>query len=288
MNLINKFSNYLSFVKIAHTIFALPFALIGYFLAVKWMGHELHVQELILVLLCMLFARNSAMGFNRYIDREYDKSNPRTSMREIPSGLIRPKSALFFVLINSILFIITTYFLNHLVFYLSFVALFVILGYSATKRFTFLCHLILGLGLSLSPIGAFLAISGKFEILPILFSLIVLFWTGGFDIIYSLQDADFDSDFDLKSIPAFFGIKKSLVISGIIHLITTGLVIAAGFLGSFGYIYWIGGGIFILLLTYQHLIVSPTKLTKINQAFFTTNGIASILFSIFTVADLYL
>jgi len=282
-----KLNNYLSFVKIAHVIFALPFALTGYFLAVKWAGFELRILDLVLITLCMLFARNSAMGFNRYIDREYDSSNPRTAQREIPSGKISPRAALTFVIINSLLFIVCSFFLNDLVFYLSFVALIVILGYSLTKRFTFLCHLILGLGLSLSPIGAYLAITGKFNLLPILFSFIVLFWTTGFDIIYALQDVDFDQDINLKSIPSYFGIRKSLIISGFIHLLTAGFIIAAGFLGDFGLIYWIGSGIFIFLLFYQHIIVKPKDLSKINQAFFTTNGIASILFAIFTIVDLF-
>ena len=149
----------------------------------------------------MVFARNAAMGFNRYIDRKYDKKNARTSKREIPAGIINPISVLIFVIINIIGFIITTYFINELCFYLSPVAMLVVLGYSFTKRFTFLCHVVLGLGLSLAPIGAYLAVTGHFALYPVLYSFAVLFWVSGFDIFYALQDVEFDKSQNLKSIP---------------------------------------------------------------------------------------
>src|SRR6201994_2203209 len=204
---------YLSLVTFSHTIFAMPFAFIGFFLAVTTTHHLFEWPKLLLMVLCMVFARNSAMAFNRYLDRDIDAKNPRTKVRDIPAGRISPASALTFTLINCTLFIITTWFINPLCFYLSPVALAVVLGYSATKRFTALCHLVLGLGLSLAPIGAYLAVTGVFHWLPILFSLAVIFWVSGFDIIYALQDIDFDQSQKLYSIPAWLGKEKALRVS---------------------------------------------------------------------------
>ncbi|MDF1547857.1 MAG: putative 4-hydroxybenzoate polyprenyltransferase [Bacteroidales bacterium] len=281
-------SKYLSLVKFSHTIFALPFAIIGFFLAVQYAHYQLNWQVFIMVLLCMAFARNAAMGFNRYVDRNIDKINPRTAIREIPAGKIKAKSALFFVAINSILFIATTWFINQLVFFLSPIALLVVLGYSYTKRFTFLCHFILGLGLSLAPIGAYLSVTGEFALVPLLFSFIVLFWTSGFDIIYALQDNDFDKENNLFSVPAWLGKKKALMVSSLVHLIAAALILYAGYSARFGLWYWIGAFIFIGLLIYQHSIVKPNDLSKVNLAFFTTNGVASVLFACFTVLSLFL
>jgi len=280
-------SNYLSLVKFSHTIFSLPFAFIGFFLAVSDEQYSFSLKLFLLVVLCMFFARNAAMGFNRYIDKGIDKKNPRTLLREIPSKIINPSSAFLFAIINSIIFIVATFFINKLCFYLSPIALLIILGYSFTKRFTLLCHLILGLGLSLAPIGAYLAVTGKFDVLPILYSFAVLFWVSGFDIIYALLDEKFDVTQNLKSIPAYIGKKNAIIISIIFHLITTFFILFAGFYHNFAYLYWIGAIIFIGLLIYQHLLVKSNDLSKINIAFFTTNGFASIFFSIFVIADLY-
>ncbi|MHB1921846.1 MAG: UbiA-like polyprenyltransferase, partial [Chitinophagaceae bacterium] len=189
-----KIKQYLSLVKFSHTIFALPFALIGFFLAIVHQNKGLSIGLLVAVLLCMVFARSAAMGFNRYLDRVYDARNPRTASREIPSGKVSSRHALIFVIVNCLLFVITTWWINPLCFGLSFIALGVILGYSYTKRFTPLCHLVLGLGLSLAPIGSYLAVTGTFNLLPLLFSLVVLFWVSGFDIIYALQDVSFDRE----------------------------------------------------------------------------------------------
>lgn len=278
---------YLSFVKFSHTVFALPFALIGFFLASQYAGYHLDWLVFIYVVLCMVFARNAAMAFNRYVDRDIDKLNPRTKQREIPAGLISEKSALFFVILNAALFIATTWFINSLVFYLSPVALLVVLGYSYTKRFTALCHFVLGLGLALAPIGAYLSVTARFDVLPVLFSFIVLFWTSGFDIIYALQDDEFDKEHRLNSIPAFFGKKGALYLSTFLHLLVALLIIWAGIFAAFGLWYWIGAGFFIISLIYQHSIVKVNDLSKINIAFFTTNGIASVVFSFFTIIDLY-
>ncbi len=235
----------------------------------------------------MVLARNAAMAFNRYIDRYFDKTNPRTTDREIPSNIIRPKQALGFALINAVLFIVTTYFINELCFYLSPIALLIVFGYSYTKRFTILCHLILGLGLSLAPAGAYLAVTGEFGLIALLFSGAVLFWVSGFDVIYALQDFLFDSENELKSIPVYFGKRKALYISTVFHLISASFIILAGLLKNLGLIYWIGSIIFIGLLFYQHTIVKPTDLKKVNLAFFTTNGIASLAFAMFFIAEMY-
>jgi 4-hydroxybenzoate polyprenyltransferase len=238
----------------------------------------------------MIFARNAAMGFNRFIDRRIDAANERTALREIPAGKIKPNRALVFVILNSILFIIATYFLSDdkLAFYLSPVALIVILGYSFTKRFTSFSHLVLGLGLALAPIGAYIAVCGAFALIPLLLSFMVLFWVSGFDIIYALQDIDFDKSQQLKSIPARLGIKNALNFSVILHILSFILIIAIGLLGQWHVYYWIGGGIFSFLLIYQHLIVKADKLNRINLAFFTTNGFASVIFGVFGIIDLLL
>ena len=275
---------YLSLIKFSHTIFAMPFALIGFFLAKP---HEFQWVILIYVILCMIFARSAAMAFNRYIDRDIDKKNPRTAtVREIPSGKIKPSNALLFTIINALLFIITTYLINPICFKLSPIALIIILGYSITKRFTYLCHFFLGIGLALAPIGSFLAVSGKFDILPILFSVAVLFWVSGFDIIYALQDEEFDKNENLYSIPAMIGIKNSMIISKVLHFLTFITLLFAGLKYNFGTYYHIGLVIFSFLLVYQHLIIKPNNLSKINLAFFTTNGIASIIFASFVIVDI--
>ncbi len=284
----NTVSTYLSLVKFSHTIFALPFAVIGYFLAITYTEASFDWKLFALVVLCMVFARSAAMGFNRYIDRNIDQQNARTAIREIPAGIVKPQSALLFVIVNCVLFVATTYFINPLCFYLSPVALLVVLGYSLTKRFTALCHLILGLGLSLAPIGAYLAVTGKFDWLPLFFSFSVLFWVSGFDIIYALQDEEFDRSKNLKSIPVWLGKKGALMLSNVLHLISAGFVIYAGIYAEFSLWYWIGTAVYSLLLFYQHTLIKPSDLSKVNLAFFTTNGIASVVFAVFVLLDLYI
>ncbi len=299
--------NYLSLVKFSHTIFAMPFAFIGFFLAVttsSWflgqsnlnytigwaISSHLHNPELwkrlLLVVLCMVTARSAAMAFNRWLDKNFDAKNPRTAIREIPLGIISANQALIFVVVNCIIFIVLTAFINRLCFFLSPVALFVILFYSYTKRFTPLCHLVLGLGLSLAPIGAYLAVTGRFDILPIMFSFVVLFWVSGFDIIYALQDVDFDRSEHLNSIPVALGKKKALRVSELLHLLSALLVIFAGFVASFGLFYWLGVAVFCGMLVYQHSIVKPDDLRKVNLAFMTANGIASVVFAVLVIVDL--
>lgn len=306
-----KVRSYLSLIKFSHTIFAMPFAMIGFFLALyrpepaprevdlnvpidwgwditKFFWWESTVIKFFLIILCMIFARSAAMAFNRYLDRHFDALNPRTAIREIPSGIISSDSALRFVIFNCIAFIVTTWFINWLCFFLSPVALFVVLGYSYTKRFTPLCHLILGLGLALAPIGAYLAITAQFAVLPLMFSFAVIFWVSGFDIIYALQDEEFDRSQKLYSIPAAVGKKKALRISELLHILSAACVIMAGIYGDFHLFYWIGVAVFAGMLVYQHSIVSAENLSRVNVAFMTANGIASVIFAIFVIADLVL
>lgn len=306
--------NYLSLIKFSHTIFAMPFAMIGFALGVSslafsvvpgwgvaviprdfsggW-GSLFHVDDinklliikLVLVVLCMVFARSAAMAFNRYLDRQFDAKNPRTSIREIPTGILKANAVLWFTIVCSVLFVTCAWLINQLCFYLSPIALFVILFYSYTKRFTPLCHLVLGLGLSLAPIGAFLAVTGQFNMLPVLFSMAVIFWVSGFDIIYALQDEEFDKSQQLRSIPAWLGKKNALRVSGILHFLSVLSVVIAG-LGPFHWLYWIGAAVFIGMIIYQHSIVKPTDLRRVNLAFMTANGIASVLFAVFVIADI--
>jgi 4-hydroxybenzoate polyprenyltransferase len=246
------------------------------------------MQTLILCIICMVLARNAAMSFNRYADRFIDQKNPRTTQREIPRGALHGKSVLLFAIVNSVIFMLVAGLLNPLCMILSPVALFVILIYSYTKRFTWLCHLILGLGLSLAPIGAYIAMTGHFHWLPLLFSGIVLTWVSGFDIIYALQDEQFDKDNKLFSIPSKMGVRKALIISAFLHMITFGIIILTGILAKMGPAYWIGSVIFTILLIYQHLIVTPSDLSRVNRSFGTTNGVASILFAAMVITDLFL
>jgi 4-hydroxybenzoate polyprenyltransferase len=302
--------NYLSLIKFSHTIFALPFALVGFFIGLfhKKFGEipfkgspDVILEEgrltdilsrdtyilLLLVLACMVTARTAAMAFNRYLDRHYDAQNPRTLVREIPKGIIKPENALMFTIVNCVLFTAFTWFINPLCFFLSPVALLVILGYSYTKRFTPLCHLILGLGLSLAPIGAYLAVTAQFTLLPIFFSLAVICWVSGFDIIYALQDEEFDKSQQLYSIPASVGKKNALRVSRILHVVSALFVVVAGWYGGFGLWYWAGVVIFCGMLIYQQSIVKPHDLKRVNLAFMTANGVASVVFAIFVITDLF-
>lgn len=284
--------NYLSLIKFSHTVFALPFALVGFFLANYLEGKSPNLTILLCILLCMVFARSAAMAFNRYLDRDIDALNPRTVVREIPAGVITAKSALTFVVINSMAFILTTWFINPLCFALSPIALLVVLGYSYTKRFTFLCHFVLGLGLSLAPIGAYLAVTGHFDMLPLYYSMVVLLWVSGFDIIYALQDEDFDKSLNLNSIPVRLGRRGALQLSNILHLICAVVVLYAVWSVNtegvgFGIIHWAGTAIFVGLLGYQHTLVKPEDLSKVNMAFFTTNGIASVIYGSMFIVDFF-
>ncbi len=285
--------NYLSLVKFSHTIFAMPFALVG-FITATYGQKDQGLQPLLLVkvVLCMVFARSAAMAFNRWLDRDIDARNPRTVIREIPAGVIKADSALLFVLLNCFLFILTTWFINPLCFFLSPVALVVILGYSFTKRFTALCHLVLGLGLSLAPVGAHLAVTGQFSVAPVLLGAAVLTWVAGFDIIYALQDEEFDKAHNLFSIPVALGRNQALRLSEGLHLVSGLFMLSSMYMYNstlaLGWISVIAISVFLLMLIYQHLIIRPGDLSRVNLAFFTTNGIASLIFGVLVIADIIL
>ncbi len=284
---LRRFQQYLELIKFSHTVFALPFAFIGFTLAVVYFHNPFKWELLVEMLLCMVFARSAAMSFNRYLDRKFDALNPRTAKREIPAGVIKAEHALTFTIINCVLFVATTWFINSACFYLSFVALFVVLFYSYTKRFTALCHIVLGIGLALSPIGAFLAVAGHFAWLPLMFSFSVVTWVSGFDIIYALQDEEFDRNHKLHSIPAALGVKNALLVSTLLHICSAIFVVSAGVLGHFNWIYWVGAAFYGTMLTYQHMLVKPNDLSKVGIAFANTNGFASVVFAVFTIISLF-
>ena len=284
---IKSVQNYFSMVKFAHTLFALPFALTGFVLALTISGEKFSLPLLLLILIAMVGARNAAMGFNRYKDRDVDSLNPRTKQREIPAGKISAKAALVFVVANTLIFLASAWFINLLSFVLAFPTLIVLLGYSYFKRFSAFSHYILGIALSIAPTGAYIAVTGTFHIAPVILSVLVLFWVSGFDIIYSLGDEEFDKENSLHSIPQLVGTKKALIISSSSHALVIPLLVFFYFVvNGLGLIYIAGAIIFSILLLWQHLIISAKDLSRINAAFFTANGIASVIFALFTIIDL--
>ncbi len=283
-----KVGHYFSLVKFAHTIFALPFAIIGFVLALQEPGINFEWLSLLKIVGCMFFARNSAMGFNRYADRDIDANNPRTLFRELPSGKMTPRQALVFVIVNIVLFLLTALSINMLCFILAFPALVVLLGYSYMKRYTWLCHYVLGLALAIAPSAAFIALTGYFTLAILVLSFSVFLWSAHFDILYSLSDEEIDRRQGLHSIPQKYGRVKAMRISLLGHLLLFMLIPLFGWLISGSWLYIIGAILFLALLVYQHAIISPTNLKRLNAAFFTSNGIASVVFMIFVVADLLL
>lgn len=278
---------YMSLVLFAHSVFALPFAIIGFFLALQTTELPFDWTLFLLMLICMVTARNAAMAFNRYLDRDIDALNPRTAVRDIPAGRITPEQALRFTIVNCLVFIVVCYFINWICLLLSPVALFVILFYSYTKRISPLCHLVLGLGLGLAPVGAYLAVAGAFHIVPVFYGLAVLTWVSGFDIIYALQDEAFDREHGLNSIPANLGGKNALRVSELLHVLSFVFVSLPMLYMPTGWPYYIGLAIYGGLLIYQHRLVSPSDLSKVDRAFMTTNGFASVIFAVFYLIDIW-
>ncbi|GIV27212.1 MAG: 4-hydroxybenzoate octaprenyltransferase [Bacteroidia bacterium] len=276
---------YLRLIRFSHTIFAMPFAILGVAIAYQHFPQAFTWQKFLFILLCMVFARTAAMAFNRYLDKDIDKLNPRTQNREIPSNKVKPKEALLLTVVSSILFVYAARLLNPLCFYLSPVALLVVLGYSYTKRFTWLCHIILGLGLALAPVGAYMAITGEIHISVIIVSAAVLFWVSGFDIIYALQDEEFDKSYSLYSIPSFFGRTKSIYLARIFHILSSILLLINFISFGFGEIYFIGWMLFSLLLVYEHYLVRPDDISKIPFAFGTLNSWAGLIFGCLAIWD---
>lgn len=277
---------YISLVKFAHTIFAMPFALMAFTYALWSTEAEFSWWLLVQVVLCMVFARNVAMGFNRWADRDIDKENPRTADREIPAGKITPRNAMIFIVVNAVLFIATACTINHLTALLSPVALAVIMFYSYCKRFTVLAHIVLGLSLAIAPAGAFIAVTGTLTWPICLLSLLVLTWCGGFDIIYALQDAEFDRQRGLHSIPSTFSVATSLYISIALHCVSVAALVAFALLLPQSWVLWTGVALFTAILVAEHILVTPKKQRSIGIAFGTLNGLASLTLAAFVIANI--
>lgn len=288
MNPLSTIRRYASLVKFAHTIFALPFALVGFLLGLKEPGAHFSWVLLLQILGCMVFARSAAMGFNRWADREIDARNPRTAGRDIPTGRISPRQALTFSLVNVALFVAVAWTINPLCGGLSFIALVFLLGYSYLKRFTWLCHFGVGAALGIAPVGAFIAVTGYMTLPIVLLSLMVFFWSSGFDILYALADEEIDRAQGLHSIPQRFGRKRAMAIAWAVHVPEFALVpwflMAAGWSNPALCLtdgWGIAAGVFFLaMLVYQHVIISPKDLSRLNAAFFTANGLASLVFAV--------
>lgn len=279
---------YASLVRFAHTVFAMPFALVGFAFALHTTsgpGPRPWGWLLVQIVLCMVFARNAAMGFNRWADRRIDAENPRTANREIPAGTISPRRALWFVGVNAVLFLAVAATINPLTAALAPAALAVLLLYSYCKRFTCLAHLVLGLALGIAPVGAYVAVTGRLAAEPCLLALLVMTWCGGFDIIYALQDRDFDRRCGLCSIPARFSVRDSLRISLLLHAVSVGALCWFAVCCPQSPWLWIGVGLFVVILAAEHLLVTPSRQVRIPLAFGTLNGLASILLALFLILN---
>lgn len=275
----------LEMIKFEHTVFALPFAIMSAFIASDGLPQ---LSKLGWILVAMVGARSCAMAFNRLADADIDSKNPRTSTRAIPAGLITKGAVWIFTLVSAGLLMCAAWRLNPLAFALSPVALAVIMGYSFTKRFTALSHLWLGLALSISPVGAWIAITGRFDWTPIVLCCVVLLWTAGFDIIYACQDVNFDRKHGLHSIPARIGIRWALWISSALHVVAVVLLFVIPLLTELGLFYYIGVSIVVLIFIYEHAIVKPNDLSRVNLAFFTLNGMISLVLMALSIADILL
>lgn len=287
----SKITNYGKLIRFSHTVFALPFALAS--VALAWPSHPLTFRSFVWILIAMVGARSAAMAFNRLVDRRFDALNPRTQQWELPRGTVRVWEAVIVTVISSLIFVYAAYQLNFVCFVLSPIALAIIFFYSLTKRFTWTSHLFLGLALSLAPIGAWLAVSSPpVDLLelstPLFLGLAVLFWLAGFDVIYSLQDYAFDRKEGLHSIPVRFGIAGALWFSSFFHLCTVAFLAAVGFSAQMGIIYWVGFAIIAIILFWEHRLVTPGDLSRINRAFFDFNAYVSLGYLMTTVADRFL
>jgi 4-hydroxybenzoate polyprenyltransferase len=273
---------FLETIKFSHTVFALPFAFTGAVLAASGLPS---LYQIFWILMAMVGARTVAMGLNRLIDAEIDRANPRTRGRAIPAGLLRKKSVALCSAAAAILFVFAAYRLNFLCFALSPLALFFLVIYSYCKRFTALSHVVLGLCLGAAPVGAWIAIRGSIELAPLILGLAVLLWVAGFDILYALQDLEFDRSRGLCSIPTRLGVRGSLWTARLFHLATLGMLGALAVVAGLGIFFQTGVMVAALLLAYEHWLVRDGDLAKLDAAFFTMNGYISITVFIFTVAD---
>ena len=288
MTLRGKLADYARLVRFSHTVFALPFALAS--LALAATRYRVTAAAFGWILVAMVAARTAAMGYNRLADRKFDALNPRTHAWELPAGKISIAEAALLTAAAALAFVYAAYRLNPLCFALSPVALAIVFFYSLTKRFTWASHLFLGLALALAPLGAWLALSGvpdspaELEV-PLFLALAVLFWLAGFDIIYAIQDVDFDRSHGLYSMPARFGIDRSLILSSLFHLATVVFLALVGFSGGLGPVYWTGVAGVAAILVWEHRLVTPADLSRINKAFFDVNAYVSVGYLLATVVD---
>jgi 4-hydroxybenzoate polyprenyltransferase len=282
---LSKTRTTLEMIKWEHSVFALPFALTGALLA----AHGLPTGRIVLwILVAMVSARSCAMAFNRWADAELDAANPRTRMRAIPAGLLSRQFVFGFTCITALVFVLAANALNPLTLYLSPVVLVVLLGYSYLKRFTRWSHLGLGLALGLAPSAAWIAVRGSLDGRILVLSAAVMLWAGGFDVLYACQDFEHDRSAGLHSLPQAIGVQGAFLAARIMHLAMLGLLAWCGFLFQFGIIGWLGVGAVALLLAYEHSLVSPNDLRRLNAAFFTMNGVIATVFFAFVAADLWL
>lgn len=281
----NKFKVFLEMIKFEHTVFALPFAYLGAFLASRGMPE---FSDLLWITLAMVGARTAAMSLNRIIDRTIDAQNPRTESRAIPAGLLGVGEVYVYTLLSLIILGISAYQLNMLAFKLMPIAVFFLVLYPYTKRFTWACHFILGIALGLAPLGAWIGVTGQWALTPVLLGCAVVLWVGGFDVVYACQDVEFDRKEGLHSVPSRFGITRGLEISTLVHILAPLLFILVGILESLGWLYYTGVVIAIFLLFRQHRIVSASDLSKVGIAFFNLNGYLSVELFIFSVLDLHI
>jgi 4-hydroxybenzoate polyprenyltransferase len=280
---LKKITIILEMIKFEHTIFALPFAFTGALLAARGIPSW---RTILWITVAMFGARSAAMGFNRWADRKFDAANPRTKTRALPLGLVQPRQVVLFTIASALLLIVAAYMLNPLTFYLSPVALSIVFFYSYTKRFTSLSHLFLGLAISGAPMGAWIAVTGRFDAPALVLGMAVLFWLMGFDTLYALQDMDFDRKAGLRSIPQRFGIRRSLWLSRAAHLVTMASLFWLGSMLSLGWFYYVGVIISLALIVYEHALVREHDLSKLNFAFFNMNGYISTTIFFFTLLDL--
>lgn len=273
---------YLKLIKFSHSIFSLPFALTGTLIAASGIPS---LKKILWIIIAMGGARSGAMGLNRIIDRKIDAENPRTKDREIPAGKVKVRDAVIFTVISFVILVFAAYMLNPLCLKLSPVAIAVVFLYPYTKRFTWLSHFVLGIALSAAPLGAWIAIKGTLDWEILLMVFAVIFWLAGFDVLYALQDLEFDKSSGLYSLPKKFGIKKTLILSDIFHFLAWSLLVLTGIIFDLRVFYWLGilivGGLFI----YEHSIVKPNDLSKLDMAFFNMNGYISMTVFVFTLLD---
>jgi len=284
----SKIANYASLIRFSHTIFAMPFALAS--LALAWPRHPVTLRSLLWILVAMVGARSAAMAFNRLVDRNFDALNPRTKGWELPRGTVKVWEAIVLTAVASLVFVYSAFQLSWICFLLSPVALAIVFFYSLTKRFTWAAHLFLGLALAIAPIGAWLAVAGSAVTLnelatPLLLGLAVLFWLAGFDVIYSLQDREFDQEQGLHSIPVRFGVAGALRLSSFFHVVTVVFLALVGLRAQMGFIYWLGFAAVAAVLFWEHRIVKPNDLSRINRAFFDLNAYVSLGYFLATLAD---